>query len=151
MTESTLAKTHKRQYKGPQAQWIRHCASHSIDPFNPKAVELLNFLADGIETKEWSSGTVSNYRSAILNLFPDSLSYWNNSTFRDFFRHLSSNAVKRFTDTPVDIAPVLDHFPAMGPNSDQLPASYCLSCAGFCLSTVSCGLPASIEWMSPTV
>jgi len=87
MTESTLAKTRQCQYKEPQAQWIRHCASHSIDPFNPKAVELLNFLADGIETKQWSSGTVSNYRSAILNLFPDHLSYWNNSTFCDFFRH----------------------------------------------------------------
>ncbi|KAG0247514.1 hypothetical protein BGZ95_008634, partial [Linnemannia exigua] len=64
MTESTLARTRKRHYKGPQAQWIRHCSKHSIDPFNPKAVELLNFLAEGIEAKQWSSGTVNNYRSA---------------------------------------------------------------------------------------
>ena len=121
ITESTLTKTCKRQYKGPQALWIRHCSTNSIDPFNPAAIQLLNFLADGIETKQWSSGTVNNYRSAILNLFPDRLSYWNNSTFRDFFRHLSSNAIKRFTNTPVDITPVLDHFRTMGPNSDLKP------------------------------
>ncbi|KAF9118169.1 hypothetical protein BG015_006723, partial [Linnemannia schmuckeri] len=137
MTESTLAKTRKRQYKGPQALWIRHCSTNSVDPFNPTAVQLLNFLADGIETKQWSSGTVNNYRSAILNLFPDRLSYWNNPTFRDFFRHLSSNAIKRFTNTPVDIAPVLDHFRTMGPNSDLKPAQllpklcWLLSVCGF--------------------
>ncbi|KAH7054859.1 hypothetical protein BKA57DRAFT_524309 [Linnemannia elongata] len=121
MTESTLAKTRKRHYKGPQAQWILHCSTNSIDPFNPKAVELLNFLAEGIETKRWKPGTVNNYRSAILDLFPDRLSFWNNSTFRDFFRHLSSNSIKRFINTPIDITPVLDNFRAMGPNSDLNP------------------------------
>lgn len=137
MTESTLAKTRKRHYKGPQAQWILHCSMNAIDPFNPSVVELLNFLADGIETKKWSSGTVNNYRSAILSLFPDRLSYWNNSTFRDFFRHLSSNAIKRFTNTPVDITPVLDHFRSMGPNSDLKPSQllpklcWLLSVCGF--------------------
>ncbi|KAG0249639.1 hypothetical protein BGZ95_007464, partial [Linnemannia exigua] len=122
MIESILAKTRKRYYKGPQAQWILHCSTNSIDPFNPMAVELLNFSADGIETKLWSSGTVNNYRSAILNLFPDRTSHWNNSSFCDFFRHLSSNAIKRLTNTSVDIAPVLDHFRTLGPNSNLKPS-----------------------------
>ena len=79
------------------------------------------FLADGIETKHWSLGTANNYRFAILNLFPDRFSYWNNSIFRDFFRHLSSNTIKRFTNTSIDITPMLDHFRVMGPNSDLKP------------------------------
>ncbi|KAF9119495.1 hypothetical protein BGW39_000269, partial [Mortierella sp. 14UC] len=83
MTESTLAKTRKRHYKGPQAQWILHCSGSSIDPFNPTAVELLNFLASG---------------------------------------QPEHNAVERFTNTPVDIVPVLDHFRTMGPNSDLKPS-----------------------------
>ncbi|KFH63564.1 hypothetical protein MVEG_10973 [Podila verticillata NRRL 6337] len=121
MTESTLASTRQWRYKGPQAQWILHCSKNSIDPFNPSVVELLNFLAHGIETKQWSSGTVNGYRSAILNLFPDCLSYWNNSTFCDFFRHLSSNEIKHFTNMPVDISPVLDHFRTLGPNAHLKP------------------------------
>ncbi|KAG0370334.1 hypothetical protein BGX24_002054 [Mortierella sp. AD032] len=96
MMESTLANTRKRHYKGPQVQWILHCSTNSIDPFIPIAVKLLHILTNGIETKQWSPGTVNSYRSVILKF----------------------NAIKRFTNTPIDIAPVLGHFRAMGPNSN---------------------------------
>ena len=100
-------------------------------------MEVLNYLAEGIETKHWAVGTVNNYCSAILSLFPDRHNYWSDPDFSDFFRHLSSNAIKRFTNTPVDISPVMDAFHAMGPNSDldsgQLLPKLCwlLSVCGF--------------------
>jgi len=137
MTESALATTRQRGYKGPQTQWVKHCSTHSIDPLHPSAMELLNYLAQGIETKGWKHGTVNNYRSAILNMLPDRDIFWNNSTFCDFFRHISSNAIKRFTNTPVDISPVLDHFRSMGPNADLQPGQllpklcWLLSVCGF--------------------
>ncbi|KAF9198966.1 hypothetical protein BGZ59_004276, partial [Podila verticillata] len=70
-------------------------------------------------------------------MIPERQTYWNNSTFSEFFRHLSSNAIKRFTNTPVDISPVLDHFRSMGPNSDLQPGQllpklcWLLSVCGF--------------------
>jgi hypothetical protein len=82
-------------------------------------------LTNGIETKQWSLRTLNDYRSAILNLFPDRLS-WNKSTFRYFFRHLSSNASKRFTNTPIDIAPVLHQFRTMEPSLDLKPVQLLL-------------------------
>ncbi|KAF9371494.1 hypothetical protein CPB97_001932, partial [Podila verticillata] len=69
--------------------------------------------------------------------FPDRHNYWSDPDFGDFFCHLSSNAIKRFTNTPVDISPVMDAFHAMGPNSDlnsgQLLPKLCwlLSVCGF--------------------
>ncbi|KAF8948174.1 hypothetical protein BGZ47_006137 [Haplosporangium gracile] len=111
-------------------------------------LELLNFLADGMETREWSSGTVNNYHSAILNLFPDRLSCWISSTFRDFFRHLSSNAIKRFINTP---APVLDHFRGIGPNSDLKPSQLLQSCAGCWLRAVSCAHQMDVSHSSTFV
>ena len=94
MTESTLANTRQKSYSGPQARWITHCSANLIDPFSPTAMEVLNYLAEGIETKHWAVGTVNNYRSAILSLFPDRHNYWSDPDFSDFFRHLSSNAIK---------------------------------------------------------
>ena len=100
-------------------------------------MELLNYLAKGIETKGWKHGTVNNYCSAILSMLPDRDNFWNNSTFCDFFRHISSNVIKRFTNMPVDISPVLDHFRSMGPNSDLQPGQllpklcWLLSVCGF--------------------
>jgi len=84
-------------------------------------MELLNYLAKGIETKGWKHGTVNNYCSAILSMLPDHDNFWNNSTFCDFFHHISSNAIKHFTNAPVDISPVLDHFRSRGPTSDLQP------------------------------
>jgi hypothetical protein len=61
--DSALSKSQHRGYKEPQVQWIRYCESNATDPFNPQALDILNYLADGIESKGWSIGANSPSQS----------------------------------------------------------------------------------------
>ncbi|KAF9343377.1 hypothetical protein BGX26_005833, partial [Mortierella sp. AD094] len=137
--DSRAAQTRrKRRIPGQQA-FIRWMQEHGHNPFNPSAMDLMNFLDYGLEEKKWKLTTVHTYKSAILQLFPikQQLKIKEDELFKDFSKVMGTSTFKRLSNTTVDLAPILTGLQALGNNhsmdTKDLTAKTC-----FLLAT--CGL-----------
>ncbi|KAF9271471.1 hypothetical protein BGZ68_003572, partial [Mortierella alpina] len=93
-------------YSGPQrafARWMEHL---DLDPLVPNPVELMNFLAYGYTTNQWSFNTVKVYKTAIFALFNDTTIFTSYAPFEELMKALARKGVKRIRHAEVNLEPI---------------------------------------------
>ncbi|KAG2215949.1 hypothetical protein INT45_001698 [Circinella minor] len=105
-----------KQYQLIQQCFIKWASHHQINPFTPNPTHLINFLAYGHVHHNWTAGTCTNYKSAILDLYDDTSIFYNNRNFQQFFIALNEQTIRSFDRPKYDISPLIQHLIQLGDN-----------------------------------
>jgi hypothetical protein len=110
-------KRRQQKYSTIQQRYINWATEQKIDPLTPQPAQLLNWLALGISKYNWTSATVMSYKSAIISLYDDKTSFFDED-FLHFFQAIRRREISFEKAINFDIKPVIDHLHSLGTNSD---------------------------------
>ncbi|KAG0224314.1 hypothetical protein BGW42_005191 [Actinomortierella wolfii] len=144
--DSQSAKDRLRRRSPGRKAFVQWMQKRHQDPLKTTAMDLMNFLNHGLEGEKWKLNTLLTYKSAILQLLPQTRrqEISEDEMFKDFLKTtvllqkvLSAGTYKRLRNDNVDLQPVLAGLQAMGDN-------HCMSMtdltAKLCFLLATCGL-----------
>ena len=108
-----------RSYSSIQGRFEKWCNARQIHTNRATATEVINFLAEGVQSAKWTTGTVYNYKSAILEMIEERELVANDKSLTEFLdstARLSINSLDRHVP---DLSPIVNYFLSQ-PNNLEL-------------------------------
>jgi hypothetical protein len=110
----------------------------------PSDINIVNFLADGHTSLQWSVPTLENYCSSILDMFQNHVQTRESWAHQAFFQAINDQTIHEDQSRPINIAPIITNIRNLGSNqsmslSDLIAKLCCL------LAVCGCLQPSDIE------
>jgi hypothetical protein len=96
-----------KRYAQVQAKFFAWCQEQAVEPMEPSGIAVVNFLADGHSRLQWSVSTIANYRSAILDLFPNRTEIIGSYAHQTFMQALQGQSIRADRSRPVPLISLL--------------------------------------------
>ncbi|KAI9250877.1 hypothetical protein BDA99DRAFT_563804 [Phascolomyces articulosus] len=124
-----------------QQRFITWCCSKNVNAYDSKGINMINFLAHGKQYLNWSTQTIKNYHSSLLDLFDGHQPILDSWSYKIFFQSLDECTLRTTSTTNLNISPVLQHFHQLGNNTKLLAAD---------LTAILCWLLAIYGFLRPS-
>ncbi|RKP05651.1 hypothetical protein THASP1DRAFT_32508 [Thamnocephalis sphaerospora] len=85
---SNRQRARNKSHFSVQQRFVSWCKERAIDLSAASPAPVVNFLAHGRCQRDWSTGTVHTYGSAIMELFPDGGTMTKDLTYKEFLSAL---------------------------------------------------------------
>ncbi|OMJ11203.1 hypothetical protein AYI69_g9922, partial [Smittium culicis] len=143
MLDNTRVKTKQKKYLNPKTKFLQWLSTSAIAIENVTVVNVINYLEQQRKALNWRLGTVKDYKSAILDISSDWVSFSDDPLMKEYLKQLSSSNIRSFGN-PLYISPIIDHIRKLGHNSRM--SKYDLTAKLFWLIAI-CGFlrPSDIE------
>lgn len=115
-SKEALARNAKRT--PGQKAFVKWMTDRGRDPQATTAMDVMNFLAHGLDKLKWKPSTAKAYKSAILQLFPPAgrTTISDNDLFQLFLKQMNSDSFKRMHNANIDLTPIMSYLHGLGDN-----------------------------------
>ncbi|KAF9342082.1 hypothetical protein BGX26_008426, partial [Mortierella sp. AD094] len=104
-----------------QKGFIRWMMKLERDPLDASAMDIMNYLAHGLEVTKWRLETARVYKSSVLQLLSVERrqEITANNDFQEFLKVMGTDSFKRLRNYDIDLGPLMEHLRSLGDNHNM--------------------------------